>query len=197
MAQEERPLRVVRKIVIYGSTDLVLCRGRAESILVASEDPEWLSRIHTNVVGDKLRIKQGPIVLGRTNIPMGKGNRVTQTFHPPIQQGVYAAPRAALKMIGGAAPVPDRPPALPVLRRCPRPTRTRAQQIDMSAGRLVGCKRPTPFPHPQQTPPLSPLTPPLSLPIRGRFRLSYLNWKRPWSGKKLWFWAPGARLPAP
>lgn len=91
-AQEERPLRVVRKIVIDGSTDLVLCRGSAARMLVASEDPEWLSRIHTNVVGDKLRIEQDPIVPGRTNITRGKGRRVTQTFHGPIQQVVYAAP---------------------------------------------------------------------------------------------------------
>ncbi|WP_157048491.1 hypothetical protein [Verminephrobacter eiseniae] len=53
-------MRVVRKIVIDGSTDLVLCRGSAARMLVASEDPEWLSRIHTNVVGDKLRIEQDP-----------------------------------------------------------------------------------------------------------------------------------------
>src|SRR6218665_3371603 len=92
MAQEDRPLRVVRKLVIDGSTDLELCRGRAARMLVPSEYPECLSRIHTNGVGDKLRIKQDPIVLGRTNITMGKGRRVTQTFHGPIQQVVYAAP---------------------------------------------------------------------------------------------------------
>src|SRR6218665_1296178 len=53
-------------------------------------------------------------------------------------RSTIAAPRADLNMIGVAAPVPELPPALPVLRRCPRPTRTRAQQIDMSAGRRVG-----------------------------------------------------------
>src|SRR6218665_3372428 len=50
-------------------------------------------------------------------------------------RSTIAAPRADLNMIGVAAPVPELPPALPVLRRCPRPTRTRAQQIDMSVCR--------------------------------------------------------------
>lgn len=82
-AQEERPLSCVQKVVIASTTDLVLCRGDMPRMLVASEDPEWLHRIRTNIAGDNLRIEQDSVVVSRT-VTKGAVREITQTFYGAV-----------------------------------------------------------------------------------------------------------------
>lgn len=85
---EERPFHDVRKIVVEGSTDVVLCRGQRPRMIVASEAMDGLARIHTETSRDKLVIDQEPIIVGGVSIRSGSA---TQFFHGTVIRGGIAA----------------------------------------------------------------------------------------------------------
>lgn len=84
---EERPFHGVRKIVVEGAADVVVCRGQRPCMLVASEARDGLARIHTEILGDKLVIDQEPIGLDGVSIRSGYA---TQFFHGAVIRGGIA-----------------------------------------------------------------------------------------------------------
>jgi hypothetical protein len=90
-AVEERPVAGTHKIVVTGSASVVVCRGQHARMLVATENPDDLVRIHTDVVGSKLVIEQEPTVIYGNSAVSGARGPVTQFFHNVVIHGGVAA----------------------------------------------------------------------------------------------------------
>lgn len=96
---EERPFQGVQKIVVEGSTDVVLCRGQSPRMIVASEALGGLARIHTEVARDKLVIDQEPIVIGAG----GHGINSSNAFSSGRTMIAIVAPSIGAISIKGSA----------------------------------------------------------------------------------------------
>lgn len=74
---EERPIRLVRKIVVKGAVDVVFFRSPSAHLVVVGENQEAIGSIKTRLEGDKLVIEQEGISIsgGGANIHVsGTGN---------------------------------------------------------------------------------------------------------------------------
>ncbi len=90
-AMEERPVAGAHKIVVTGSASIFVCRGQQARMLVATESPDDLVRIHTDIVGSKLVIDQEPTVIyGKATVSSVRGS-ATQFFQNVVIHGGVAA----------------------------------------------------------------------------------------------------------
>lgn len=87
---EERPLKAIRKIIVKGACDVLLCRGETPRMVVAGVNQEALDATRTELAGDKLVIDS---VFGSTTFETHSGTMSTRTtihglVHSVIRGGI-------------------------------------------------------------------------------------------------------------